>query len=77
MKWERNRQSVDPDQTAPMRLNQGLHYLLTSLTSASFAYTSKVQIIHEVQILGNAMCREGYFLFLKKNLGKQVFLPDK
>ena len=30
--------SVDPVQTAPIRFNQGLHYLQTS--SASFAYTS-------------------------------------
>ena len=30
----------DPDQTAPMQFNQGLHYLQTSSTSASFACIS-------------------------------------
>ena len=39
-KWERNEQSVDPDQTAPMRFNQGLHYLQISSTSAPFACNS-------------------------------------
>ena len=32
--------SVDPGQTAPMRFNQGLHYLQISATSASFACNS-------------------------------------
>ena len=53
-----------------MRFNQGLHYLQTSLTSASLACTS--YLIHDVQILGNAMCREGYFLFLKKKESGQA-----
>ena len=30
----------DPDQTAPIRLNQGLHYLQIASTSASFACIS-------------------------------------
>ena len=55
----------DPDQTAPVRFNQGLHYLQTSSTSASFACI--------IQILGNAMCREGYFLFLKKKVWASKF----
>ena len=58
---ERNEQSVDPDKTAPMRFKQDLHYLQISSTSASFAYI--IKLIHDVQILGNAMCREGYFYF--------------
>ena len=39
-KWERNQQSVDHDQTAPMRFNQGLHCLQISSTSTSFACIS-------------------------------------
>ena len=70
--------SVDPDQTAPMQSDQGLHYL----PALSTLFADKDEMPKKLGNLYIDIRAIHYFyfsfclLFYAFNMGKQVFLPD-